>query len=228
MIDKQEAGAPAALEVTRAGRSLAAVALALALAACTAVSEMTQSPEQAEAETPQRVTTEGAKDKFPNLSTVPDEAPASLAPEERERIIMEMQQDRERATFSEPPPLVTAAGGGQLAAIIFFGHGSSDLDARDRSVLRDVAALHQQRGGRLRIVGHASSRTRNTTPDEHQIANFDMSLVRAEAVQAELLALGVAVEAMTAEALGDAEPVYHEFMPSGEAGNRRVEIFLEN
>ena len=26
----------------------------------------------------------------------------------------------------------------------------------------------------------------------------------------------------------DAEPVYHEFLPSGEAGNRRVEIFLEN
>jgi outer membrane protein OmpA-like peptidoglycan-associated protein len=131
-----------------------------------------------------------------------------------------------RADFG--PPLTTAAGGGQLAAIIFFGHGSSDLDARDRSVLRDVAALQQQRGGHLRVVGHASSRTQNTTPDEHQIANFDMSLIRAEAVQAELVALGVAPEAVQAEAVGDAEPVYHEFMPSGEAGNRRVEIFLEN
>lgn len=119
-------------------------------------------------------------------------------------------------------------GPGQLAAIIFFGHGSSDLDGRDRSVLRDVAALQQQRGGKLRLVGHASSRTQNTTPDEHQLANFDMSLARAEAVQEELLALGVESEVVQAEAVGDAEPVYHEFMPSGEAGNRRVEIFLEN
>ncbi len=125
-------------------------------------------------------------------------------------------------------PLETGAGGGQLAAIIFFSHGSAELDARDRSVLRDIAALQEQRGGRLRIVGHSSSRTQNTTPDEHQIANFDMSSARAESVAEELIALGVASEALQTEALGDAEPVYHEFMPSGEAGNRRVEIFLEN
>jgi len=125
-------------------------------------------------------------------------------------------------------PAPAGGGPGQLAAIIFFSHGSSDLDARDRSVLRDVAALQQQRGGRLRLVGHSSSRTRNTTPDEHQLANFDMSLARAEAVQEALLSLGVESDVVQAEAVGDAEPVYHEFMPSGEAGNRRVEIFLEN
>jgi flagellar motor protein MotB len=125
-------------------------------------------------------------------------------------------------------PAPAGGGPGQLAAIIFFGHGSADLDARDRSVLRDVAALQQQRGGRLRLVGHSSSRTQNSTPDEHQLANFDMSLARAEAVQEALLALGVESDVVQAEAVGDAEPVYHEFMPSGEAGNRRVEIFLEN
>src|SRR5690606_1392241 len=125
-------------------------------------------------------------------------------------------------------PLQTAAGPGQLAAIVFFGHGSDALDARDRSVLRDVATLLEQRGGSLRVVGHASSRTHNTTPDEHQLANFEMSLRRANVVLAELRSLGVPAEAVYAEAVGDAEPVYHEFMPSGEAGNRRVEIFLEN
>ena len=125
-------------------------------------------------------------------------------------------------------PYQTAAGPGQLAAIIFFSHGSDELDARDHSVLSDVAALQQERGGSLRVVGHASSRTHNATPDEHQLANFEMSLTRANAVLEELLRLGVPAEAAHAEAVGDAEPVYHEFMPSGEAGNRRVEIFLEN
>lgn len=234
----------------------------LALSGCAALKESTQSPEQAAAEQPATISTEGAKDEFPNLAEVPDAPQPQLSPEEREEIMADMAADRANATFSQPqgeaPPLETAAGTdvfatsliisgdattareqvaglpaggqgpGQLAAIIFFGHGSSDLDGRDRSVLRDVAELQRQRGGKLRLVGHSSSRTRNTTPDEHQLANFDMSLARAEAVQEELLALGVASEVVQAEAVGDAEPVYHEFMPSGEAGNRRVEIFLEN
>src|SRR3546814_10312327 len=42
-------------------------------------------------------------------------------------------------------PLPTAAGPGQLAAIIFFSHGSADLDPRDRDVLRDIAALQRER-----------------------------------------------------------------------------------
>ncbi len=124
-------------------------------------------------------------------------------------------------------PQSSASDAGQLAAIIFFSHGSVDLDGNDRDVLRDLVTLHQQRGGSLRVVGHASSRTRNTTPDEHQVANFEMSLKRADAVSEELQRLGVSAAALKTEARSDAEPVYHEFMPSGEAGNRRVEIFLE-
>ncbi len=253
MQNKQEA-------MRRPAAALAAAGLALAvLSGCTAIQDATQTPEQAAAERPTQVTAEGAKDTFPNLAEVPSGPRPYTAPEDRERVMAEMAEDRSQATFTEPAPLETAAprdpfassliidgdsvsssdqmaglplqtsaGGGQLAAIIFFSHGSSDLDARDRSVLNDVAALYRQRGGSLRIVGHASSRTQNTTPDEHQLANFETSLVRAEAVQEALMALGVPSEAMRAEAVGDAEPVYHEFMPSGEAGNRRVEIFLEN
>ena len=238
---------------------LVAAGLALAaLGGCAALQDATQTPEQAAAERPTQVTAEGAKDTFPNLAEVPKEPRPYTAPEERERVMAEMAEDRSQATFTGAAPLETAAprdpfassliidgdsvtasdqvaglplqtsAGGQLAAIIFFSHGSSDLDARDRRVLNDVAALYRQRGGSLRIVGHASSRTQNATPVEHQLANFETSLVRAEAVQEALMALGVPSEAMRAEAVGDAEPVYHEFMPSGEAGNRRVEIFLEN
>jgi len=281
MIDKQEAeaalprapgsagGGAASRRAGLPGR-LAGLALALVLTGCAAAEELTQSPEEAAAEQPQRISTEGASDAFPNLAEVPDEAKPSIAPEDRERLMSEMIRDRAQAVYTQPEPLEAqaapdyptqgviisgdgtittasrsafgeaplttaaggpaggAAGGGQLAAIIFFGHGSADLDVRDRSVLSDIAALHRQHGGRLTVVGHASSRTQNTTPDEHQIANFDMSMVRAEAVEAELVALGVAPDVIQTDAVGDAEPVYHEFMPSGEAGNRRVEIFLEN
>ncbi|MGF1628280.1 MAG: OmpA family protein [Kiloniellaceae bacterium] len=261
MIDKQEPflrGRPR----HRCRAAGLAVLTAVALSGCDALQEATQTPEQAAARQPAKVSTEGAKEEFPNLGEVPSETRQQTAPEDRERVMQEMAGDRDQATFTTPPepapletaaprdpfassliisggsvttsdqvaglPMQTAAGPGELAAIIFFSHGSADLGERDRGILRDVAALQQQRGGSLRVVGHASSRTRNATPDEHQIANFDMSLIRANAVLEELLRLGVAPEAARAEALGDAEPVYHEFMPSGEAGNRRVEIFLEN
>src|SRR3546814_20231763 len=70
-------------------------------------------------------------------------------------------------------PLPTAAGPGQLAAIIFFSHGSADLDPRDRDVLRDIAALQRERGAGLRVVGHASSRTHNATLDDHPVAHLE-------------------------------------------------------
>ena len=242
-------------------RRAAAVMLALGLAACTAVDDAVMTSEERAAQQPQRVSTEGAKDEFPNLSEVPSEPKPYTAPEVRDEMVTELSADREQAVYTEAAPLTTAAAGspdpfasstiisseavttstqvvglsnaaaasqGQLAAIIFFGHGSIELDGGDRGVLNDLVTLHRQRGGSLRVIGHASSRTHNTTPDKHQVANFEMSLKRANAVSSELLRLGVPPEDLSTEAKADSEPVYHEFMPSGEAGNRRVEIFLEN
>ena len=120
-----------------------------------------------------------------------------------------------------------AAVGTQLVAVIYFGHGSARLDANDRGVLRDIVALHRQRGGAIRVVGHASAHTGVVGQIKHRMANFEISLKRANAVAARLVALGVAKDKVRAEARGDAQPVYHEFMPTGEASNRRTEIFLE-
>ncbi len=119
------------------------------------------------------------------------------------------------------------ARGSQLAAIIYFRHGSAALDAQDREILRDIAALHRLRGGKIRVIGHASAHTGTVTQVKHRLANFGISLKRANAVVAALISLGVARDAIQGEAKGDAQPVYHEFMPTGEAGNRRTEIFLE-
>ncbi len=121
-----------------------------------------------------------------------------------------------------------AALGAQLVAVIYFGHSSAQLDASDRGVLGEVVALQRQRGGTIRVVGHASARTGVVDQIGHRLANFEMSLKRANAVAAGLVALGAAKNEVRAEARGDAQPVFHEFMPTGEAGNRRAEIFLEN
>ena len=124
-------------------------------------------------------------------------------------------------------PAQPAAGRTELVGIIIFGHSSAGLNDRDRQVLRDVVALHRQRGGSIRVVGHASARTTVVDAVQHGLANFEMSWKRANTVAAELVQLGAGRDDVHAEARSDAQPVYHEFMPTGEAGNRRAEIFLE-
>ncbi|MEX0759518.1 MAG: OmpA family protein [Tistlia sp.] len=113
----------------------------------------------------------------------------------------------------------------ELAGVIFFGYGSSALDQRDLGVLRQIVQLQQQRGGTLRVVGHASLLTGVTDPVKHNLANFDVSLKRAQSVARRLETLGA--PAVVVEAMGSAQPVYYEFMPTCEAGNRRAEIFLD-
>lgn len=127
-----------------------------------------------------------------------------------------------------PVPAPTGkAGISYLAATILFGHGSTTLDPSESDSLRKVAAEHRKTGGTLRIVGHASSRTTDMRPLQHQLANFQVSVSRAEAVAQELRRLGVPSKSMEVVGVGDSQPIYYEVMPAGEAGNRRVEIFVD-
>jgi len=120
------------------------------------------------------------------------------------------------------------ARGAVKVATIMFKNGSARLSARDRSILADVRKLQQERGGRLRVIGHSSSRTRNTDPLRHKMINLKVSTARADAVAKQLLKFGLDKSALQVDAVSDSAPVYFEFMPTGEAGNRRAEIFLES
>lgn len=128
-------------------------------------------------------------------------------------------------------PLSAYQGGGgrgsyQLASIQ-FSDGSAKLSDRDRAILRGVYDQAHRAGGTLRIVGHASSRTGAKDVARHADANARVSAERAEAVARELVRLGMAPGTMYVGAVSDADPRYFEFMPTGEAGNRRAEIFID-
>lgn len=113
------------------------------------------------------------------------------------------------------------------ARTIYFAHGSTSLPAKSRELLREVAAWHREKGGAIRVVGHSSSRTGDMDPVRHKLTNFKVSLDRANAVAQELIKLGVPPDKLIVSAKSDAEPIYFEIMPLGEAGNRRVEIYLD-
>ncbi|MCH9013214.1 MAG: OmpA family protein, partial [Proteobacteria bacterium] len=157
--------------------------------------------------------------RFPQFQAPQFQGPQSQGPQ------FQAPQFQDRGAAVAPR---LAALGAQLVAVIYFGHSSAQLDASDRAVLREVVALQRQRGGTIRVVGHASAHTGVVDQIKHRLANFEMSLKRANTVAAGLVALGAARDQVRTEAKGDAQPIFHEFMATGEAGNRRAEIFLEN
>lgn len=122
-------------------------------------------------------------------------------------------------------------GGGPSVSIqagtVLFGNGSSKLSKDDIKVIENAIKIKNEKGGSLRIVGHASSRTRDVDPLRHRLVNFRLSLARANAVARALARRGVPAAEVRVQAMSDNEPLYHEFMPAGEAGNRRAEIYLD-
>jgi len=142
-----------------------------------------------------------------------------------------MPASRYGARFPAGVPFVPqgdVVAGGMKVGTIYFGSGSAVLGREDRAAIRRAVEAYRQRGGALRVVGHASSRTRDLDPMRHEMANFSISLDRANAVAREILRLGVDPAAVRVSAVSDTEPVTEEAMPSGEAGNRRAEILIEN
>lgn len=123
-------------------------------------------------------------------------------------------------------PAASLPRGAQMVATIQFSNGSSRLTARDKRILRDVSALHRQGGAKVTVVGHSSQRTRDMDADRHNQVNQKLSKDRADAVFRELLRLGVAAGSIQVSAVSDSRPLYYEYMPTGEAGNRRTEIYL--
>jgi len=112
--------------------------------------------------------------------------------------------------------------------IIFFQQGSNRIGRSDKQKLKKIAKTQFHSGGVLKVVGHASSRTRELPLDEHMLVNLNASQRRATAVAQTFLDLGVAGDNLVIESVSDAVPLTVEGMPSEEAKNRRVEIFLLN
>lgn len=114
-------------------------------------------------------------------------------------------------------------GTGRPVALIYFGNGSANLSARDKEILSDVAQLYLQRGGgKLRVVGHASSSVGGSDPVKQRLANFKISVDRSSAVARSLTDSGVPAGIVEVDAVSDNAPL----LEGGEAADRRVEIYL--
>jgi outer membrane protein OmpA-like peptidoglycan-associated protein len=141
-------------------------------------------------------------------------------------------QAQNTAMFPDPsathsPEFGAVTVNGMLrVATIHFANNAANLDQRDRSILGAVIQLQKERGGRVVVVGHASARTKDMDYIKHQMVNFEISMNRAGAIGTALKNLGLSDQSLEVQAVSDTQPLYMEVMPSGEASNRRVEIYL--
>ena len=204
----------------QAARWLSAVAVTMLLAGCTVFAEDEPEPATIQAETDDS--------QFPNVGEVPDAAPTTTSPEERSVMLQQLQADQASANVVATETYVSEGevNAGSPVALIYFQDGSASLSEDDRSVIREVAELQRASGGVIQIVGHASMAAGSTDPAVNDEANYDISLARANAVANALLREGIDSANVQVAAAGSTEPEYYEFTPTGEAGNRRAEIYL--
>ncbi len=125
-------------------------------------------------------------------------------------------------------PNYAASDGTTPIETIYFAQGSHRINGEDRVKLDRIARTQMAAGGTLKIVGHASSRTREMAEEKHMIVNLNVSQQRAAAIAEYFIRAGVAPTDLVIESVSDTEPRISEPMPSAEAMNRRAEIFLLN
>ena len=94
------------------------------------------------------------------------------------------------------------------------------------SRIREIVKVAKENNAQIRVLGHASSRTRNTDIATHKLTNFKVSQDRAEAVAKALRRAGLPSSQISVEALSDTAPAYLEVMPEGERLNRRAEVYI--
>jgi len=203
--------------------SLFTLAAGLLLASCTS------GPFAENEARPERIPIDGQaleEEEAPELTSVPAQAPSVTPLEERLALQQQLRADRASAQAAMGAREASPQDGAQreLAAVIQFAFGSASLDERDQEILVEVAHLQQERGTPVLVVGHSSVGS-DEGPEQAE-ANLKMSERRANAVADGLRRAGVAPEDLQIQALGDRDLQYQETSPTGEAGNRRVEIFL--
>ncbi|MEC8061792.1 MAG: OmpA family protein, partial [Pseudomonadota bacterium] len=222
--NKKLAASAAAPAVTKAPAPKVSAPKAAAPKAAASAPQAVAAAPKAAASAPQAVAAAPAPQATPAPKSVAATPAGNLAPKPQLRPSTGTEGS---AAASETPQFRLPASAANQSVVVHFANGSSRLSANDRADVAKIAKLVREKGARVRVVGHASRRTRDMDPVRHMLVNFEMSVKRANAVAAELARRGVDRDVIRVEARGASEPLFLEVMPAGEAGNRRAEIFVD-
>ena len=114
----------------------------------------------------------------------------------------------------------------RVATINFFS-GSSRVDNIGLKKIKKIAKIAKERNAKIKVVGHASKRTRDMPLVKHKLVNFNISDKRAQSVANVFIKqYNVPSSSLITEAVSDTKPLFKENMPAGTKANQRTEIFL--
>ena len=112
-------------------------------------------------------------------------------------------------------------------ATINFNSGSSTVNYSGLKKIKKIAKIAKERNAKIKIIGHASERTKDMPIAKHKVVNFIISDKRANSV-AEIFIkkYNFPMEKLITQGLSDSRPLFKEIMPAGTKANQRTEIFL--
>ena len=112
-------------------------------------------------------------------------------------------------------------------ATINFPSGSSFVNYNGLKKIKKIVKLAKERNARIKIVGHASKRTKDMPLNKHKLVNFSISHKRAQTVANIVVEkYNFPSENLITEAVSDSKPLFREDMPAGTTANQRTEIFI--
>ncbi len=112
-------------------------------------------------------------------------------------------------------------------ATINFPTGSSFVNYNGLKKIKKIVKLAKERNAKIKIVGHASKRTKDMPLNKHKLVNFSISHKRAQTVANIVVEkYNFPSESLITEAVSDSKPLFREDMPAGTTANQRTEIFI--
>ena len=139
-----------------------------------------------------------------------------------------IEVDTSLQNFESPLPKLSITNKIQYrVATINFYSGSSQVDGSGLKKIKKIAKIAKEREAKIKIVGHASKRTRDMPLAKHKLVNFNISDRRAQSV-ADIFIKKYNFPSynLITEAVSDTKPLFKENMPAGTKANQRTEIFL--
>ena len=112
-------------------------------------------------------------------------------------------------------------------ATINFSSGSSSVNNAGLKKIKKIAKIAKERNAKIKVIGHASERTKDMPIAQHKLVNFVISDKRANSV-AEIFIkrYNFPSEKLITQGVSDSKPLFKEIMPAGTTANQRTEIFL--
>ena len=139
-----------------------------------------------------------------------------------------IEVDTSLQNFESPLPKLSITDKIQYrVATINFYSGSSQVDGSGLKKIKKIAKIAKEREAKIKIVGHASKRTRDMPLAKHKLVNFNISDRRAQSVADIFIKKhNFPSNNLITEAVSDTKPLFKENMPAGTKANQRTEIFL--